>query len=739
MLDKLFLEILNMSFTASIVIIFILIARLFLKKVPKIYTYVLWAVVLIRLLVPFSIESILSLMPVSTKPISHEILYSHTPTIHTGVTSVDQFVSQVLPAGTPTASVNPLQVWIFIAEVIWVLGMVVLLAYGLVSLIVLKKKLYKIEQTNRYTQAVASMKRLAGKHRIYVTDRVNTPFVLGIMRPKIYLPLGLGDEEAHYILLHEQIHIKRCDHIIRLISFILVCIHWFNPFIWVAFFLAGKDMEMSCDEAVIRTLGHSIKKHYSTSLLSFAMGKSHTGLIPLAFGESSTKSRVKNILNYKKPSFWVVGIILMAGILLGVGLLTNPIQSLEVNESLQQEENKEQIASDSNDTIGVGEESTNETAVVQGATIEACAEAYLKEVVEGYSHITTFKIMDSKITALNKIVSFDHLINNTVELWAIEYRLKPDRVNEQVTGTDGVLVDGWLTEDGDMGKPVLAVEVENGNYTLLGEIRSGYIGTTLSSQEIAMRQLLEQKGRIEKETYEGQHIVVKFPLSNGETCKLLLSQPAKKGKGGIWCVERWLDGGGSVYYDDPGVNTTLATYYEEMQAAYDKGEMVYLVDTQNVALKYTNKVLGQILTYKELELIEGANLSQFYELPISTYFGYVTDFKLDMNVFNFDRAEWVTSEQVDRIKELGISKGEMPNGFYIYNPKTYLDSFIVDESTMYSFSRYNETSSSIEEYTTIDKKELYNYLQGQAEDYHPPFWVETRGGYVTSIREQYIP
>ena len=193
-------------------------------------------------------------------------------------------------------------------------------------------------------------------------------------------------------------------------------------------------------------------------------------------------------------------------------------------------------------------------------------------------------------------------MNNTVELWAIEYRLKPDRVNEQVTGTDGVLVDGWLTEDGDMGKPVLAVEVENGNYTLLGEIRSGYIGTTLSSQDIVMRQLLEQKGRIEKETYEGQHIVVKFPLSNGETCKLLVSQPAKKGKGGIWCVERWLDGGGSVYYDDPGVNTTLATYYEEMQAAYDKGEMAYLVDTQNVALKYTNKVLGQILTYKELEL-----------------------------------------------------------------------------------------------------------------------------------------
>lgn len=723
MLDKLFLEILNMSFTASIVIVMIMLVRLLLKKLPKLYTYMLWLIVLIRLICPFSIESILSLMPVNSKPISTEILYTGEPVVHTGMTVVDQLVNQSLPVAHVEASVNPLQIWILIGELIWIIGMVGLLGYGLITLIMLKRKLHTSEYEPQYSHLVTTGRNKV-RSSVYVTEGIHTPFVLGIFKPNIYLPLGIAEEETSYILLHEQIHIKRGDHILRLLSFFLLCAHWFNPFIWLAFFLAGKDMEMSCDEAVVRELGTSIKKSYSTSLLTFAIGRNHTGLIPLAFGESSTKSRVKNILNYKKPSFWIVVLILVAGVTLGVGLLTNPVK---------------QIAEKEKELPSIDGRPVNTTLTIPTESIEACANLYMEEVLKDYGKLTSFKIIDSKIIVLNKLAGFDSLMNNVVELWAIEYRLKPDNVNNVIL-TDGTMEDGWITEEGDMGKPILVIENRDGQYSLLGEIRSGYLGTTVSGQEIAARTLLEEKGFISKETYEGPHIMVKFPLSTGETCKLLLSQPTKKGEGGIWCVERWMDGGGNIYYDDLGVDTTLIAYYEELQKAYDKGERSELVDTKNVALKYTNKVLGQMLTYKDLELIEDTSLAQFYELPVSTYIGYISDFDLDTDVFHLDRVEWITSEQVERMKELGLSEEDMPNGFYIYNPKSYSETFILSEMiTQYTFLKYNEASGKVEEYTTREKKEFYNYLKEKKSDNSPVFWVETIGEHVSAIREQYIP
>lgn len=199
-----------------------------------------------------------------------------------------------------------------------------------------------------------------------------------------------------------------------------------------------------------------------------------------------------------------------------------------------------------------------------------------------------------------------------------------------------------------------------------------------------------------------------------------------------------MDGNGSIYYDDPQVDTILMEYYEGMQEAYDKGEMPWLVDTKNVALKYTNKVLGQMLTYKDIELIENASLSDFQQLPVSIHFGYISDFQLDTELFHFDRAEWVTSSQEERMNELNLSDADMPNGFYIYNPKHYLDTFIVNEYTQYHFMKKAKESDELNEYTTTDRNEFYSYLSGYEEGSTPPFWVQTQGGYVTNIREQYL-
>lgn len=309
MLDKIFLQILNMSFTASFVILFVLIARLLLKRLPKVFSYALWGVVLFRLVFPFSFESIFSLLPAKANPISQDIVYAAVPAIDTGIPAINHTVNPLLSAATPYASVNPLQIWVFIGSIIWILGIAALLVYSIISLLKLQKRLKRAVHE---------------RENIFLAEQLDTPFVMGIVHPKIYLPATLADEEKQYILLHEQVHIRRLDHVVKILSFFVLCLHWFNPLVWVAFFVSAKDMEMSCDEAVIKQLGNDIKKGYSSSLLILATGRRIIGGTPLAFGEGDTKGRIKNVLHYKKPAFWVALVTVVVVICIAVGLMTNP-------------------------------------------------------------------------------------------------------------------------------------------------------------------------------------------------------------------------------------------------------------------------------------------------------------------------------------------------------------------------------------------------------------------------------
>ncbi|MBK5251518.1 MAG: M56 family metallopeptidase [Peptostreptococcaceae bacterium] len=317
MMDSLFIKIVNMSITSGFVIIFIIIARLFLKRVPKIFAYALWSAALFRLICPFSVESMLSIIPINSESVSKDIIYAKVPQINMGITSIDNAVNAYLPEGTPQASVNPLQIWTLIGESIWIIGIAVILLYGLISYAKLK---------NRLKNAVNE------KGNIYVCKSIETPFVLGLIRPKIYLPASLGIYEKEYILLHEQTHIKRLDHVVRILSFLVLCIHWFNPLVWVVFFLSGKDMEMSCDEAVIKRLGSEVKSEYSSSLLALATGRRILGATPLAFGEGETKGRVKNVLRYKKPSFWVIVAAVIVCSAIAFSLMTNPKTPQKVSD-----------------------------------------------------------------------------------------------------------------------------------------------------------------------------------------------------------------------------------------------------------------------------------------------------------------------------------------------------------------------------------------------------------------------
>lgn len=309
MLETVFLQLLNMSFTASIVIAIVLAARIVLQKAPKVFSYLLWSVVLFRLISPFSFESIFSLLPAKANPISQDILYMQTPKTDAGIGVINDSVNTILSSAAPQTSANPLQILIVIFSHIWLLGIAAMLVYSLIVLFRLKKEL---KNATLY------------QDHIFISPRIDTAFVKGIFCPKIYLPSNLNATERSYILLHEQTHIRRFDHIFKLISFLALCLHWFNPFVWAAFFLSGKDMEMSCDEAVIRRLGNDVKKDYSASLLTLATGRRIVSGTPLAFGEGDTKGRIKNVLNYRKPGFWAVLVSVLAVVFVVIGLTTSP-------------------------------------------------------------------------------------------------------------------------------------------------------------------------------------------------------------------------------------------------------------------------------------------------------------------------------------------------------------------------------------------------------------------------------
>ena len=318
-MSELFISVLNMSLTASYVILFVILIRLILKKAPKFISYAIWGVVAFRLIIPFSFESMFSLMPRNTGavPIPNYIIYQQSPQINTGIEVVDSFVRDSLFVQTTSESVNSLQIYVEIVAYIWGLGIIVLLAYSIVSILILKRQLKSAQLIEK---------------NIFKVKNLKTPFVLGLVRPKIYLPVGLNVEERTYILLHEQTHIHRKDHIIKVLAFVILSIHWVNPLVWIAFILMSADMELSCDEKVLKEMNEDVKKPYANSLLSLATGKHILNGSPLAFGEGNVKGRIKNVLNYRKSKLWMIVIIVILVVVVSIGLLANPINTAKLSD-----------------------------------------------------------------------------------------------------------------------------------------------------------------------------------------------------------------------------------------------------------------------------------------------------------------------------------------------------------------------------------------------------------------------
>ena len=307
-----FLKLLNLSISASWLVLAVLVLRLISKRSPKWMNVLLWGIVALRLMLPFSIESALSLIP-SAETVSPAVVqFDPAPTIASGVNIIDNAVNPALSehfAAAPTASVNPLYVWTEIAGWVWLIGLGAMLLYALVSYLRLCRRV-----------SVS----LCVRENIYLCDAISSPFILGVVKPRIYLPSGLDEVQRQNVLSHERAHLARRDHWWKPLGFALLAVYWFNPVLWLAYTLLCRDIELACDERVIRTMDESAVKTYSTVLLACSMPRKAVITCPLAFGEVGVKERVKNALHYKKPAFWVVAASVTVCIVVAVCFLTNP-------------------------------------------------------------------------------------------------------------------------------------------------------------------------------------------------------------------------------------------------------------------------------------------------------------------------------------------------------------------------------------------------------------------------------
>ena len=311
-MSGIFLKLLNLSISASWLVLVVLALRLVLKRAPKWVNVLLWGMVALRLMLPFSIESALSLIP-SAETLSPEVVqFDPAPTITSGVTIIDNAVNPSLSesfAAAPLASVNPLYVWTYLAGWVWLIGLAAMLLYALVSYLRLRRRVSA---------------SIPLRENIYVCDEVPSPFILGIVHPRIYLPSALDEAQRGSVLSHERAHLARRDHWWKPLGFALLAVYWFNPLLWLAYTLLCRDIELACDERVLRGMDAGQVKDYSSALLACSVPRRMLAACPLAFGEVGVGARVKNALRYKKPAFWVVAASVAVCVVVAVCFLTNP-------------------------------------------------------------------------------------------------------------------------------------------------------------------------------------------------------------------------------------------------------------------------------------------------------------------------------------------------------------------------------------------------------------------------------
>ena len=310
-METLFFRLLNMSINAGWLVLAVLLLRAVLRGAPRWLMCALWGLVGLRLVLPFSIESVFSLIP-SAETVSPDIVYAREPAIDSGVSVINKMVNPIVAQSftpDPATSANPLQIWGVIASFVWIVGAVLMVGYmiaGYLRLCFRLRTATKIEE------------------KVYAADAVDSPFILGIFRPRIYIPYGFDEEAYRHVYEHEMAHLARKDHFIKPLAFVILAVYWFNPLMWVAYIMLCRDIEYACDEKVMRDWDKEARRLYAKTMLACSIEPRSIRACPLAFGEVSVKSRIQKVMNYKKPTFWLILLAVIAIIVMSVCFLTNP-------------------------------------------------------------------------------------------------------------------------------------------------------------------------------------------------------------------------------------------------------------------------------------------------------------------------------------------------------------------------------------------------------------------------------
>ncbi len=311
-----FVTVFNMSVSASWIVLAVLLLRFLFRKAPKWIRVLLWGIVAVRLICPFSIESFMSLIP-SAETIRPDVL-ADIPQIHTGFPTLNSVLNPIIQDFTVTIdteqSINAFQWLVQVVSQLWIMGVIAAFAYMAISYWRLHRKLHTAVKL---------------RDRLYQSENVVSPFVLGVIKPKIYLPYHIDEPELSYVIAHEQAHIRRKDHLWKPLGFLLLAIHWFNPLMWIGYVLLCRDIELACDEKVVKEMNGEQRADYSQALLTCSVNRRTIAACPLAFGEVGVKARVKSVLSYKKPAFWVIIAAVLASVVLAFCFLTNPATSLD--------------------------------------------------------------------------------------------------------------------------------------------------------------------------------------------------------------------------------------------------------------------------------------------------------------------------------------------------------------------------------------------------------------------------
>ena len=449
--QTLFPTLLNMSLTAGIVILCVIAARLALKRAPKVFSYALWAVVLFRLLCPVSLPSGISLLGAldaparQASPVVSTVTYVQPQRQPEAIqpqteqvpvepqTPASDSLAPVVPEQQATSTVD----WAAVAAWVWLAGVLGMAGYSIFALLRLRRRL------------VGSLRL---RDNIYLADHISTPFVLGLVRPRIYLPSTLTQGEMGYIIRHEQYHIRHGDHVVKVLAFAALCLYWFNPLVWAAFLLAGKDMEMRCDEAVVRQLGEEVKADYSASLLALATGRLTIAGTPLAFGEGNPEGRIRNLLRWKRPRMWLSLVAGVACVAVIAACAANPAGQASQTPSSEsgQYQSVEDFAQQTLDSVKevTYYKFSNGTATTEEATAQ---------------------VTGTKVAWLDKMGEVEGLApEGTLEAWTFNYLMQLDVPAEEVALVGGMYEeDGWFDLEGQGGHNIVALRYPDGSYNVL--------------------------------------------------------------------------------------------------------------------------------------------------------------------------------------------------------------------------------------------------------------------------------